>query len=652
MAMFSIRRVKFIHRLLIALVAFTMVFPALASAATLSELHAQVARLMQQLLMLQQGNVPSFQKQVTTPTQCPTIARTLSRDMRGVDVTQLQDFLIAQGDLVAEYNTGFFGRLTETAVKTFQCREIQICSGTPESTGYGKVGPMTRARIAAVCNTSLAVVASSQDPDDGRGSGGGMSCMPLPTQTQTLSCPAGQTGAITQTRSSSCPGPTWSSWTTTSNTCSITTTYSWNTGEWGVCVNSQQTRPVQCKSKTGTVVADSFCAGTKPATSQNCTGAPLSCTTPWGASIPHASSTTAYQSQAAVQCVSQTRSCSNGVLSGTYQYESCSTQTAQLPNPTVKNMEGVRGGFRNVYAPSVATVAAGPATTARRMWLCGWKTDADPNNYNAAVAAGQSLTSIVGPDKIWMSEYNGTSWSDPVLSFQKTGFHVCDPSIVRPPSTDGVDRSQWTYMYYTGLDNRFAASPTEQVQNNITGMASSVDGGTTWTDLGIILNKADGGDGYGAWAASALVVGDEIWLYYVTGNQNFSINATYRQRMNANGWQKIGAPEPLTYAPGLQFNEGTQATLLSNLHVHKEGSKYVMLANTYDLKRVVRLVSDNGLSWRSETIDPVIMNSGANFVITPFAEPIDAQNFSLYFGYGDTPPLLDSHGVHKWTFGW
>jgi hypothetical protein len=43
-------------------------------------------------------------------------------------------------------------------------------------------------------------------------------------QTQTLACPAGQTGAITQIRTSSCGSgvtPTWSTWATTNNTCTV-----------------------------------------------------------------------------------------------------------------------------------------------------------------------------------------------------------------------------------------------------------------------------------------------------------------------------------------------------------------------------------------------------------------------------------------------
>lgn len=44
-------------------------------------------------------------------------------------------------------------------------------------------------------------------------------CYPQGTQTQYLTCPAGQTGQITQQRTHSCPANAWSAWTTTSNTC-------------------------------------------------------------------------------------------------------------------------------------------------------------------------------------------------------------------------------------------------------------------------------------------------------------------------------------------------------------------------------------------------------------------------------------------------
>ena len=54
--------------------------------------------------------------------------------------------------------------------------------------------------------------------------------------------------------------------------------------------------------------------------------APKSCTLPWGGTLAHGASVTAYQTASAVlpsACASETRTCSLGVLSGTYANASC-----------------------------------------------------------------------------------------------------------------------------------------------------------------------------------------------------------------------------------------------------------------------------------------------------------------------------------------
>jgi hypothetical protein len=59
-----------------------------------------------------------------------------------------------------------------------------------------------------------------------------------------------------------------------------------------------------------------------------CTGNP--CTLPWGGSINHGQSVTAFQSSSVVcggSCVSQTRTCSLGVLSGTHTKQACTIQS-------------------------------------------------------------------------------------------------------------------------------------------------------------------------------------------------------------------------------------------------------------------------------------------------------------------------------------
>ena len=120
-------------------------------------------------------------------------------------------------------------------------------------------------------------------------------CTPESPQTQTISCPAGQTGAITQQRTSSCPGPTWSVWSTVSNSCvtqtcqgnaptcpsGYTGSYACQNGSWvnqcvapgactsfdysawSTCSNSTQTRTVTASYPSG-------CTGGTPVLSQSC----------------------------------------------------------------------------------------------------------------------------------------------------------------------------------------------------------------------------------------------------------------------------------------------------------------------------------------------------------------------------------------------
>lgn len=46
--------------------------------------------------------------------------------------------------------SGFFGSLTQKAVQRFQVKHGIVSSGTPGTTGYGHVGPKTRATLASV----------------------------------------------------------------------------------------------------------------------------------------------------------------------------------------------------------------------------------------------------------------------------------------------------------------------------------------------------------------------------------------------------------------------------------------------------------------------------------------------------------------------
>jgi peptidoglycan hydrolase-like protein with peptidoglycan-binding domain len=72
----------------------------------------------------------------------------MSLGSTGADVTRLQTYLAANPELYPEgLITGYFGMLTQAAVQRFQSAQGIVSSGTPASTGYGRVGPMTMARL-------------------------------------------------------------------------------------------------------------------------------------------------------------------------------------------------------------------------------------------------------------------------------------------------------------------------------------------------------------------------------------------------------------------------------------------------------------------------------------------------------------------------
>jgi peptidoglycan hydrolase-like protein with peptidoglycan-binding domain len=67
---------------------------------------------------------------------------------RGSEVTELQTYLAANPNLYPSgLVTGYFGSLTQGGVQKFQVAQNIVSNGTPVTTGYGRVGPTTMARI-------------------------------------------------------------------------------------------------------------------------------------------------------------------------------------------------------------------------------------------------------------------------------------------------------------------------------------------------------------------------------------------------------------------------------------------------------------------------------------------------------------------------
>jgi len=62
----------------------------------------------------------------------------------GSNVNQLQTYLSANPNLYPSgLVTGFYGSLTQGGVQKFQVQQNIVSSGSPETTGYGRVGPTT-----------------------------------------------------------------------------------------------------------------------------------------------------------------------------------------------------------------------------------------------------------------------------------------------------------------------------------------------------------------------------------------------------------------------------------------------------------------------------------------------------------------------------
>jgi hypothetical protein len=125
-----------------------------------------------------------------------TYTRNLTVGSTGADVTALQNTLIANGDLAAGDNTGFFGPLTQAGVSKWQASV-----GLP-ATGF--FGPLSMAKLNAAVTTTTTTTTTT-----------------VPTTTTTTSTVVGCT-----------PGAMFSS--TTGASCATTSTVSTNTGVEGI----------------------------------------------------------------------------------------------------------------------------------------------------------------------------------------------------------------------------------------------------------------------------------------------------------------------------------------------------------------------------------------------------------------------------------
>ena len=75
---------------------------------------------------------------------CGVVSGNLHLGDTGAEVSQLQSFLSKDKSIYPEGSvTGYFGSMTEDAVRRWQAANGIVATGTPSTTGFGVVGPQT-----------------------------------------------------------------------------------------------------------------------------------------------------------------------------------------------------------------------------------------------------------------------------------------------------------------------------------------------------------------------------------------------------------------------------------------------------------------------------------------------------------------------------
>ena len=267
-------------------------------------------------------------------------------------------------------------------------------------------------------------------------------------------------------------------------------------------------------------------------------------------------------------------------------------------------------GLYNVYAPTVL----GP-----RMWIGGWLTVAD-----------------FPDDKIYRSDFVNGSWTFPVHSFEISTAGVNDPSVVLTPSGSLL-------MYFTRIAKDCAPQPNCYLSDNLTGVAVSADGGASWSDLGLLIGMDNGAGSCGAWAPSALVVGEEVWVYYHGGNPSFGLcdhpsGTVFLSRFDGSGRGSRGTVVVSVPMPAVNVDVS-----------RRPGGGFVMVANSPDLTRIHRFVSSDGLAWTAAPLAPLV-DAGTVWIPTPHVTWVDAGHFDLWFGSAVTAGSTVIQEVERWRW--
>lgn len=130
------------------------------NAHTIEQLQQQITQLLAQITSLQQQLADQGGGGVSPVAVCPRFTYNFYLGMKDDEtdgqITALQKILATDAEVYPEgLMTGYYGPLTEQAVRRYQKKYGIVSSGAPETTGYGVVGSKTRAKMREMCGTSV-----------------------------------------------------------------------------------------------------------------------------------------------------------------------------------------------------------------------------------------------------------------------------------------------------------------------------------------------------------------------------------------------------------------------------------------------------------------------------------------------------------------
>jgi hypothetical protein len=156
------------------------------------------------------------------------------------------------------------------------------------------------------------------------------------------------------------------------------------------------------------------------------------------------------------------------------------------------------------------------------------------------------------------------------------------------------------------------------------GAATSDDEGRTWANPKIVVDAKNSGDGTAPGAPGAVLVGEEIWVYYVSSSRSFMKENLFRVRLAEGDLHRLGGPDPVRITG---FTPGTSLDNVQLVLLHCEGKdKFVatMVANNRQRNAITFYASTDGLSFKPSAEASIVPPSGHDLA-APTQLPGDAS---------------------------